>query len=337
MQIGKTIPFWISALKIFSTTQPFSFFLCLICETENFERIMRMIQYYDLKDETLVELTLLGNDKAFEELVLRHERAVRQTALRVTNNVYSAEDASQDAFVSAWVNLCNLRERDNFSSWVCSIAKNCAKNVVARYRSAIPDISFNVLENLDLSDESESELIPLLRESSRTEELREALDLLSEKIREVLVLHYFEGFSVKEIATKLSLPTGTVKWRLSEGRKQLRKGFGIVEKEFIEDEALVKRVMRQVEELKLWQIKNDKSGFEKDFCEVLKNVEALPESKEKNHALADVLLRGYWWLPGKKNEEVYKRIKKAAENGHNDDVMQYIMYEEYKKYRGKEK
>lgn len=54
--------------------------------------------------------------------------------------------------------------------------------------------------------------------------------------------------------------------------------------------------MKKVEELKLWQLKNDKTGFEKVYNYVLREVEELPECKVKQHALADVLMRGRWWL-----------------------------------------
>lgn len=295
---------------------------------------MQMTPYFDANDESLVELTLLGNEKAYEELVIRHERAVRGTAFKVTKNEYSAEDASQDAFVSAWMNLDSLRYRDRFGSWVCSIAKNCAKNIVARYKSAVPDISFDLQEYLDATDPDGNGLVEMFHDDSRADELHEAVEALGSKIRESIILHYFEGLSVREIAGKLSLPEGTVKWRLSEGRKQLRKGFGVMEKEYDGNETLTVRVMRQVEELKLWRLKNDKTGFESDYREVLACVEALDNSKEKSHALADVLRLGYWWLPGQKNDEVWANIKKAAEEGHNDEVMQSVMAEEHDKYEG---
>ena len=74
------------------------------------------------KDETLVDLTLLGNDAAYEELVIRYGKLVNSVAYRITGNKYSAEDAAQDAFVSAWMKLDTLNEREKFSSWVCRIA-----------------------------------------------------------------------------------------------------------------------------------------------------------------------------------------------------------------------
>ena len=299
-----------------------------------------MTLYNDKKDDTLVELTLLGNEKAYEELVRRHEKAVLGTAYKVTENQYSAEDASQDAFVSAWVNLDSLRDREKFGSWVCSIAKNHARNLVVHYRSVTPDISLNLIENTELTADDASglfELVGVYAENERNEKLRENVEALSEKIREVIKLHYFDGLSVEKISEKLAIPAGTVKWRLSEGRKQLRKEYGIMEKTYNENESLVPRVMRQVEELKLWRVKSDKSGFEGAYRAVLASVEALDDSKEKSHALADVLLRGYWWLPGEKSEEIFARIKQAAIDGHNDDVMQTVVAKEHGKLSGHKK
>ena len=52
-----------------------------------------MNEYSDKNDKTLVELTLLGDDSAYEELVIRHQRAVMGTAYKETENTFSAEDA----------------------------------------------------------------------------------------------------------------------------------------------------------------------------------------------------------------------------------------------------
>ena len=290
-----------------------------------------MNEHFNKNDETLVELTLLGDGTAYEELVTRHQRAVMGTAYKVTKNKFSAEDASQDAFVSAWMNLCELRDGSKFGSWVCSFAKNCARTLERHYRAAIPDISLDTLDGFEPAEEDE------LFAEDELKDVRQAVNLLSEKIREAVSLHYFEGKSVAEIAEMLSVPVGTVKWRLSEGRKQLRKGYGIMEKTYDENESLVSRVMRQVEALKLWQLKNDKTGFEEEYRAVLANVEALEDSKEKSSMLADTLLRGYWEVSSEKNKEVFERIKKSAEDSHNEDVMMSVACEEYNKYSGEER
>ncbi|MBQ7671339.1 MAG: RNA polymerase sigma factor [Clostridia bacterium] len=278
-----------------------------------------MNNYSDKTDETLVELTLLGNDEAYEELVVRHEKAVKGTAYKVTGNSFSAEDASQDAFVAAWLHLDSLADHGKFKPWICAIAKNSAYELMESYRASFPCISLDTeLINSDIPDDAWSEI-------ERTSDVREAVSKLSEKIRETVELHYFEGYSIEEIARKLSLSEGTVKWRLSEGRRQLRKGYGTMEKEYNDKEALVDRVMREVERLKLWKLKSDKSGFEEEYRAVLKSVEALDDSQKKDHALADVLMMGYWWIDGERKRCIRNKIKALAEKSHNEEVMTEII------------
>ena len=107
-----------------------------------------------------------------------------------------------------------------------------------------------------------------------------------------------------------------------------------MEKGHDENKTLVERVMQQVEQLKLWLLKSDKTGFEQEYRVALASVEALDESRDKQHALADILLRGYWWLPKDKKEGLFERMKQAAEASHNEDVMQAVMAHEYGKYKG---
>lgn len=165
------------------------------------ERKMQMINdFVNKSDEVLVEMTLLGNNKAFEELVNRYQNKVFGTAYKVTRNKFSAEDASQDAFVSAWIKLNSLKDRTKFGSWVCSVAKNCAISLVRHYRNAASDVCFELLENIDLN-ESQSEIISFY-EQERDESLHETVETLSKKIRETVKLHYFEEMSVEEIAKR---------------------------------------------------------------------------------------------------------------------------------------
>ena len=275
-----------------------------------------MNEYSEKTDPTLVDLSLLGNSAAFEELVNRHQKKALGTAFKVTSNIWSAEDAAQDAFVSAWTHLSALEDKSRFGAWVCAITKNHACRIVRHYAAAV-EVS------LDLPDFPE----PADTKSSDASELHEAVDSLSEALRETVKLHYFGGYKVEEIANMLGVPVGTVKWRLSEARKQLRKGYGIMEKTYDENEDFTARVMRQVEELKFWITKLNKTGFEEAYKNVLAAVESLDESDKKQYALADVLLQGYWWLDRDK-EEIRERMKVAAEKSHNEDVMEAIVSDE---------
>ncbi len=283
--------------------------------------------YHNESDETLVMLTLAGEQKAYEVLVIRYQKAVVSSAMAITKSHFMAEDAAQDAFVTAWMKLNTLQDAKKYASWVCRIAKNCAMNMITRYRSFLP---FDVVENQDLSDDGAANPAELYALSEERYEVDKSLEKLPEKVRQIIHLHYFEDLSIAEIADRMRISEGTVKWQLHDGRKRIRKELCAMNEKY--SDTLVVRVMKKVEELKLWQVKNDKSGFEKVYKEVLREVEELPESREKQHALADVLMRGWWWLPGEKNDALFAEIREAALQGKNDEVMEFIVTREDSRY-----
>lgn len=287
--------------------------------------------YQNHKDETLVMLTLAGEQNAYSALVARYENLVIAAAASVTHNRHMAEDAAQDAFITAWIKLNMLREPDKYGAWVCRIAKNCAKNTVMRFQSFISlDDPDKPVTDVSLSDQSDP--MDTLELSEEKSLLHESIEKLPEKVKRIINLHYFEDLSVAEIAEKMGISQGTVKWQLHDGRKRIRKELCAVNEEY--NDTMVQRVMKKVEELKLWQYKNSKNGFEKVYNDVLKEVEELPESMDKYHAMADVLLRGWWWIDGEKNDALFERIREAAEKGKNDDVMEFIAAKQDGKFYG---
>lgn len=280
-------------------------------------------------DETLVMLTLAGEQTAYEALVTRYQKAVVASAISVTKNHFMAEDAAQDAFVTAWMKLDTLQEPKKYASWVCRIAKNCALNMISRYRSFLP---LETVDNLNVfADATDDPAAAYVRSEVNTE-VDTSIDSLPEKVRQIIYLHYFEELSIAEIADRMRISEGTVKWQLHDGRKRIRKELCAMDEKY--NDTLVRRVMKKVEELKLWQLRNDKSGFEKEYKEVLREVEELPESREKQSALADVLMRGWWWLPGAKNDALFARIADAAMEGKNEEVMTFIVTREDSKVYG---
>ena len=279
--------------------------------------------YQNQNDETLVMLTLAGEQSAYEVLVARHQRSVIAAAMRITRSEFMAEDAAQDAFVTAWMKLDTLNEKEKYCGWVCKIARNCALNIVRRMSSFIP---VDMGEYTDVADESRISPEEQYIASEDERELQTAVNRLSDKVRTVIRMYYFEGLSIVEIADRMRVSQGTVKWQLHDGRKKIRKELCAMNEKW--NDTLVERVMKKVEELKLWRLKNSKDGFEVAYNDVLKEVEELPESEKKYHALADVLESGWWWLPGKKGDELFEAIKKAAIKGKNDEVMKFIVTRE---------
>lgn len=281
-------------------------------------------------DETLVMLTLAGQQNAYEVLVTRHQQTVISSAMSITKNHFMAEDAAQDAFVTAWMKLNTLQDPKKYASWVCRIAKNCALNMINRYRSFLP---LDIVDNTDIYDDRLQNPAELYALSEERDDVNKSIEKLPEKVRQIIHMHYFENLSIAEIADKMRISEGTVKWQLHDGRKRIRKDLCAMNEKY--SDTLVQRVMKKVEEMKLWQFKNDKNGFEKVYKEVLREVEELPECTEKHHALADVLMRGWWWLPGKKNDALFARIANAAMEGKNEEVMTFIVTREDSQIHGK--
>jgi predicted DNA-binding protein YlxM (UPF0122 family) len=171
--------------------------------------------------------------------------------------------------------------------------------------------------------------------SSEHEDLHESINTLPDKVKTVIKLHYFDGYSIAEIAAMTRAPVGTVKYQLHEGRRMIRKELCAMNENM--NDTLVERVMKKVEELKLWCFRDNKDGFTDVYKETLAEVENLPESREKQGMLADVLLRGWWWVPSSQNDELFARIKTSAIESRNEDVMQFVVACEHNKLSGKSK
>ena len=196
--------------------------------------------------------------------------------------------------------------------------------MVSRYRSFLP---LDIVDNLNITDDGAGNPAELYALSEERKEVDKSIEMLSERVKQIIHLHYFEGLST-QIADRMRISEGTVKWQLHDGRKRIRKELCAMNEKY--SDTLVERVMKKVEELKLWQLVNDKTGFEKVYKEVLREVEELPECVKKQHALADVLMRGWWWLPGKKNDALFARIADAAIESKNAEVMAFIVARGFK-------
>ncbi len=286
--------------------------------------------YSEQKDEILVGLTLLGNQDAYEALVIRHQRAVLAAARSVTRSEPLAEDAAQDAFVSAWLKLSALKDASKYKTWVCNIAKNRGRDLLMQFHEWVDVDWLSMME-------AENGYTPeyFIDTSDENSTLHENVNALTEKVRTVINLHYFEGYSVAEIAQKLSLPEGTVKARLHEGRKKLRKEYGLMNEK--ETDTLVRKVMKKVEELKLWRLKDNKEGFEVVWRETKSAIEALPDCTEKDYAMADTLQLGYWWVKGERNDDILAEMKEYAIRSKNEDVLTCVFANAHNNIEGDER
>lgn len=285
------------------------------------------INYSEQTTENLVLLTLAGNQNAYEALVVRYEGRVLASARSIVRSDYMAQDAAQDAFVTAWMKLDTLNSPEKFGIWVSKIAKNSALRMQEKFRDYIDIDSFTGYESYFAVPFEDN-----LTTGEDYSDLYKSIDALTEKVKKVICLYYFEGLSIAQIAARMNVNVGTVKRQLHDGRQKIRKDLCSMN-ERLED-TLVEKVMKKIEELRYTARYNkDVDSFTKSYKPLLEEVEALPESMKKNYALASILQLG-WWYSGEQNDEALARLKEAAENGKNEDAMMTVMAVEHDKLSG---
>ena len=140
-------------------------------------------------------------------------------------------------------------------------------------------LSIDTVENHDIADETPVDLQYEKEEESA--ELHKSVSRLPERIKTIITLHYFEGRSVSEIADRLRISQGTIKSGLHDGRKRNRKELCAMNEKW--SDTFAEKVMTKVEELKLWQFKTGKHGFETVYKDVRRKGEDIPESGKKKH------------------------------------------------------
>lgn len=158
-----------------------------------------------------------GDREAFGELIMNHHTAVYTTVYRMTGDAHLAEDATQQAFIKAWLHLASYQPRASLRAWLSRIAINSGLDVLRREKRIIPDDKV-IGECMDAQPGPESAMIK--KEKAQT--VQKALLALNETNRSVLVLREYGDLSYQEIATALNIPLGTVMSRLNAGRNQLR-------------------------------------------------------------------------------------------------------------------
>lgn len=176
----------------------------------------------NLADEEVMQLVAEGDPRAFELLFDRHGGAAFSLAYRMVGNRVTAEDATQEAFLSIWRSRLRYdRSRGSVRTWVLGIVHNRA--VDALRRGAVHERRQDTMEGAEERFEAaeRTDVEAARREEART--VRSALDTLPEDQRRTIELAYFGGFSHSQIAELLDEPVGTVKGRMRLGLDKLRR------------------------------------------------------------------------------------------------------------------
>jgi RNA polymerase sigma-70 factor (ECF subfamily) len=166
-------------------------------------------------DEDLLRRFVGGDEDAFSELMRRHEDRVFAAAYRITGDRSEALDATQEAFISLFKRAKTFRGDSAFSTWLFRIGMNAAYDVVRKRRPTVearPDLTQEL---------GSSGATPMEEAAGIRSDVAGALAALPDEYRESVVMHDLGGIPYDEIATLTTVSLGTVKSRISRGRRRL--------------------------------------------------------------------------------------------------------------------
>jgi len=153
-----------------------------------------------------------GEAAAYEVLIERHRHQVAAVVWRALGQADDVEDVVQEAFVAAYRGLRRFRGEASFLTWVCGIALNLARQ---RLRSA--------WKRRVVLGAGPADLTPDQGDVEARIALKSAVAALSPKYRAPLLLHFLHGWTSQEIGESLGIPAATVRTRVHEACRRLRR------------------------------------------------------------------------------------------------------------------
>jgi RNA polymerase sigma-70 factor (ECF subfamily) len=165
-------------------------------------------------DDELLHSFLEGRESAFEQLMRRHEDRIFALALRITGNRADALDATQETFIALFRRASSFRGQSELGTWLYRIGINAARDVL-RKRKRLPEPAEVASDAVEPPAADVHEAVALRIDVAR------ALEGMPEDYREAVIMHDLGGAPYDEIARVTGVALGTVKSRISRGRRLL--------------------------------------------------------------------------------------------------------------------
>lgn len=162
------------------------------------------------------------NEQILRKLINEYGDDILRLCILYMNDYHTAEDAWQETFIMVYKNLYRLSEISSIKPWICKIAVNTCrtlqrKTAYRRHNELIID---------DITEDTHNDII--LCENHLL--ISKAVNQLSSKLKEVIILHYLHDFSANDISSILGIRIGTVLVRLQRGREKLKE---ILKEDFV--------------------------------------------------------------------------------------------------------
>ncbi len=181
-------------------------------------------------DAALVKQAQMGDQKAFEMLVVKYRRRIERLIGRMVRDVDLVEDIAQDTFIKAYRALPGFRGESAFYTWLYRIAVNTAKKALMQmYRDPLV-MSSSLNKNEDEEDDKpavDAQLTDgetpesLLASQQIADTVNQAIEGLSEDLRQAITLREIDGMSYEDIAQLMQSPIGTVRSRIFRARESI--------------------------------------------------------------------------------------------------------------------
>lgn len=181
-------------------------------------------------DAELVARVQRGDQRAFEMLVVKYRRRIERLIARMVRDTDLVEDIAQETFIRAYRALPKFRGDSAFYTWLYRIAVNTAKKALMQLKrdplvslttlgaSGDDDDETSRIEN-ELTDGETPESVLASRQIAST--VNDAIDALSEDLRQAITLREIEGLSYEDIAEMMNCPIGTVRSRIFRAREAI--------------------------------------------------------------------------------------------------------------------
>lgn len=175
-------------------------------------------------DKQLIDQILKGNESAMEILIKRHYNMVYSFICRYVGEYNTAYDLTQDTLIKVMKNIDKYNYRHGeFRSWLLKIAANTSKDYYKsstyRQRTQSDDVdSCNI--------KSSQDVISILDKKEERKIVKEAVDELPTLQREAIILKYFHDLKIREISKVTGEKEATIKSRIFNGIKNLKRRFG---------------------------------------------------------------------------------------------------------------
>lgn len=170
-----------------------------------------------LELEVEVRRAIEGHKESFSVLIKHFELSLYKVAKSMLESEEDCADAIQETILKSYKSIRSLNETQFFKTWLIRILINECHNIHRIKGKIIP-----IYEIEETACEA-----TMINEIDNTIVIQEMLNYLENELRNIVILYYFEDFSVKDISDLLGIPEGTVKSRLSRARGKLKNAFDI--------------------------------------------------------------------------------------------------------------